>query len=290
MDATCEDVAGRLLHPVNPAVSVRMAGDPTLLLESSFLLMMAASLYQELLPRDLHNLPEVKRSEWFPYRHSGAVCLICFLPVVHPQSGKACFVCEDDATTRGPADESANSPCSLCGLRTQLEKSNPQRVLEHMAAHILYDVTINRHDELCGLCLRPATMCRIFIRKGRGTTASYGIDLKRSLCINLTRFNYASAARSSESSPCSNVPMICPLCSKDDPAVWAYNLASHFCLRHKLTPMHFPIQSHLSTSEREGLKKIWDSRFKVRATRNSAKSKLAPMMLSEAHSSRLALR
>jgi hypothetical protein len=169
--------------------------------------------------------------------------------MIHPSSGKACFVCEADATTRRPVDESASSPCSLCGSRTQLEKSSPQRVLEHMAAHILYDTTINRHDELCGLCLRPTTMCRIFVRKDRGTTAGYGVDLKQSSCINLTRFNYASAARSSESSPCSNVLVICLLCSKDDPAVWVYNLATHFHLRHKVTPDHFPTKFHLSTSE-----------------------------------------
>lgn len=209
--------------------------------------------------------------------------------MIHLWSGKACFVCEADTTTQGPIGES-DTPCSLCGSRTQLEKSTPQRVLEHMAAHILYDNSINRHDEFCGLCLRPVAMCRIFVRKGRGTNASYGIDLQRSSCINLARFKFANAARSSEGSPCSNVPVICPLCSRDDQAVWKYNLDSHFRTRHRLTPQHFPIQFHLSTSEKEGLKKTWDSRFKIRATRKSAKSKPPPMMLSEAHSSRLALR
>jgi hypothetical protein len=70
----CEVVLGRLLHPVNPAVSVRMMGKPMFLFESSFLLTMAASLHQELLPQDLRNLLEVKHSEWFPYRNSGKLC------------------------------------------------------------------------------------------------------------------------------------------------------------------------------------------------------------------------
>jgi len=52
MDVTCEAVAGQFLHPVNPAVSVQM-GKPVFLFDSLFLLMMAVSLYQELLPQDL---------------------------------------------------------------------------------------------------------------------------------------------------------------------------------------------------------------------------------------------
>jgi hypothetical protein len=77
IDATCEAVAGRLLHPVNPAVSVQMMGKPGFLFESSFLLTMAASLHQELLPQDVHNLPQVKHSEWFPYCHSGRYPPLC---------------------------------------------------------------------------------------------------------------------------------------------------------------------------------------------------------------------
>jgi hypothetical protein len=183
------------------------------------------------------------------------------------------------------------SPCSICGARSQLEKSNPQRVLEHMAAHILYDAGINQTHELCGLCLRPSPMCQIFLKKGRGAAAGYSMDLNKSICINLTRFRYTLAEQSSEASPCTNVPKICPLCPKDNPAIWTYNLDSHFRSLHKLTsPNHFPVQFHISASEKEALKKIWESRFKVRATRKMKKSKRVPMMLSEAHSSRLALR
>jgi hypothetical protein len=94
MDVTCEAVVGRFLHPVNPAVSVR-TGKPAFLFDSSFLLTMAASLYQELLPHDLYNLPEVKRSEWFPYRHSGMYDTFlpnfCLIHVVWQQVKPASF-------------------------------------------------------------------------------------------------------------------------------------------------------------------------------------------------------
>lgn len=76
MDTTCEGVAGWLLHPVNPAISVRTPGNLTFLFESSFLLTMAVSLHQELLPQDLRNLPSVKHSEYFPYQYFGLSCLL----------------------------------------------------------------------------------------------------------------------------------------------------------------------------------------------------------------------
>jgi hypothetical protein len=57
-----------------------MPGQPTYLFESSFLLSLSLSLYQELQPQDLCELPTVKCSEYFPYQ----------------SEGKACFVCEQD--------------------------------------------------------------------------------------------------------------------------------------------------------------------------------------------------
>ncbi|KAF8220691.1 hypothetical protein L208DRAFT_1332380 [Tricholoma matsutake] len=277
MDTTCEGVAGWLLHPVNPAISVRTPGNLTFLFESSFLLTMAVSLHQELLPQDLRNLPSV------------------------------CFICESDSSTCQPMDDDASSACSICGAQTQLDKSTPQRVLEHMATHILFDTTLNHSCELCSLCLHPSPMCSIFfffcfVKKGCGTTARSVVDIKWSTCINLAgHFNYATASRSSrqwhgslhssDTSPCSNVPRICPLCPVGSPAVWSYNLNSHFHSRHNLiSPTHFPIQIVLSTSGKEGLKKIWDSRMKTRKCRKTNKSKKVPIKLSKTHSSHLALR
>jgi hypothetical protein len=71
MEAQCENVPGRFAHPINPTISVRTPGKPTFLFESSFLVTLSSSLYQELLPRDRRILPVVKRSDHFPYRNSG---------------------------------------------------------------------------------------------------------------------------------------------------------------------------------------------------------------------------
>ena len=71
MEAMCENVPGRLAHPINPSISIRTPGKPTFLFESSFLVTLSSTLYQELLPQDWRILLSVKRSEHFPYRNSG---------------------------------------------------------------------------------------------------------------------------------------------------------------------------------------------------------------------------
>lgn len=159
-----------------------------------------------------------------------------------------------------------------------------------MGAHILYDLTLSRTQELCGLCLRPSPICIIKLKKGRGATSSPSIDVKTSTCLNLLKFSYAPASRSTEKSPCSNVPIICPLCSPQDPAVWKYNLTLHFREKHKLGSQHFPLDVNLLEDEKEGMRKKWDNRFVVRKPRRSTQPKQTAMMISQAHSSRLALR
>jgi hypothetical protein len=271
MESTCDNVPGRFIHPLNPSVSVRMPGKPTFLFESSFLVTISSSLFQELLPYDLRSIPAVKRSPFFPYRNTG----------------KVCFVCERDDATQPPLDESS-ADCSICGPKVKLDRSNAQRVLEHMGAHILYDPTVD--GEACGLCLRPSPMCKLVLKKSRGAEASLSLDLKKSTCANLMRFQYSSAEQSSKSSPCSNVPIICPLCPTQNPAVWTYNLHTHFRVRHKIVnPLQYPAKVLPSESERDAMKKIWDARFDTRKPRN-LKNKAVPMIISEAHSSRLALR
>jgi hypothetical protein len=276
MEFTCDSVPGRFAHPINPSISVRMPGKPTYLLESSFLVSLASTLYEELLPQDRREIPVVKRSLFFPYRHEG----------------KACFVCQEDEATDCPGNiRYETSDCSTCGPRVQVNRSNGQRILEHMGAHILFDSTIGNHSqELCGLCLRPSPMCRLNLKKGRGATAGYNIDINSSSCINLVRFNCATAARSSDASPCSNVPIICPLCPAKSPAVWTYNLRTHFRERHKLPDAQFPLKVQLSESEKYGMRRIWDARFNIPKIRNLKNKKKEALTLSEAHSSRAALR
>ena len=46
-------------------------------------------------------------------------------------------------------------------------------------------------------------------------------------------YSYGIAAESTTSSPCSNVPIHCPICPKTDPAIWKYFMKVHFKEKHK---------------------------------------------------------
>ena len=140
----------------------------------------------------------------------------------------ACFVC-DEKLTDDVNRTSQSSDCSRCGPAVSLNWKNGQHVLEHMGAHVLHDSMLDSSEELCGLCLCPAPMCQLYLRKARGIASNFSVDHKKSSCVNLIHFNYATASTSSEASPCSNVPITCPLCPDGSSAVWAYSLHAHFC-------------------------------------------------------------
>jgi hypothetical protein len=71
MEATCDNVPGQDIQPINPSVSVQIPGKLTFLFESTFLVTLSFSLFQELRPQDWKNLLVVKWSEYFPYWSSG---------------------------------------------------------------------------------------------------------------------------------------------------------------------------------------------------------------------------
>jgi hypothetical protein len=132
-------------------------------------------------------------------------------------------------------------------------------------------------------------MCRLTLKKGHGARVGYNVDINASTCINLVWFNCAMVARSSEASPCSNVPINCPLCPAKMPAVWMYNLHTHFCNWHKLTNAQFPQKVQLLESEKHGMCQIWEGCFNIPKSHNLKNKKKEALTLSEAHSSRTAL-
>ena len=89
------------------------------------------------------------------------------------------------------------------------------------------------------------------------------------------------------SSPCSNVPVSCPLCPKSNPAVWKYFLKVHFQDKHKTAPlMKYEHLWKLSNFEISEMKKFWSKRMNISAKRTK-KSKLPPLVVSEDHRARI---
>lgn len=151
--------------------------------------------------------------------------------ITNTASGGACFISE--VSNEATADPDREGDCPRCRpSAVKLDWKQTQHILEHMGAHILFDATLNASEEYCGLCLHPSPMCQIYINKGCGADGRVSVDLSRSTCPNLICFNYKSAAQSSQQSPCSNVPVVCPHCPPSSPAVWRYSLHSHFCGHH----------------------------------------------------------
>ncbi|KAJ7486985.1 hypothetical protein FB451DRAFT_1026796 [Mycena latifolia] len=273
MDGACASVPGRLVQPLNPTLSVRNVGKPTYLFESSELLAYGAALLEQILPDDFraNNIPCSPRTVNFPYRFQG----------------KACFLCEHDQSGR-EIDLEPQTNCLKCDPPVPLDIKHGQRVLEHCAAHILHDPSLNRLHELCGLCLRPAPMCTFYLRKSNGT---YQIDWERSTCLYKIAFQYSIAAKSTlPGSPCSNVPVNCKQCGPKKPAVWKYNLGAHFRNFHRLpNPETWQMDVTIAPGEVDALYQIWDKRQQYPKPRNMKKN-LKALGISEQHSSRLALR
>jgi hypothetical protein len=165
------------------------------------------------------------------------------------------------------------------------------KILAHIAAHILHDSHVKRSDEPCGLCLRPSPLCRFYLRKGKGAGTSNQVDFAKSTCEKKITFSYAIASESSPSSPSSNVPIYFPVCPTSERCVWRYNLPYHMRNVHpsvSLTP--YEDLWTMTNTEKQLLAEVWRNHHRQKKTRKSKKAESPPLVISEAHSSRLTLR
>ncbi|EIW78062.1 hypothetical protein CONPUDRAFT_92305 [Coniophora puteana RWD-64-598 SS2] len=173
-------------------------------------------------------------------------------------------------------------------------------MIEHVGAHILCDDGLDHTAELCGFCMQPITKsgCVFYLRPTKGSGSSFQVDVTRSSCPNPVYFSYHSAASSSESAPCTNVPVACPICSPTNklavknPAVWKYSMAAHLRIHHASSQLlpHLIAKYTTPQDEVNNVEKyIWQRRF--HKSRKSRKIYQAPTLaVSDAHrTSRLAI-
>lgn len=203
--------------------------------------------------------------------------------------GKACFFCESDDNL-GEVEDTSLSTCPNCSPPISLAILDAPRVLSHIGAHVLHDPSINRADEPCGLCLRPSSICEYYLMKGKGANASMKVnETATKRCSNRLSFSYKVASESSATSPCSNVPIQCPPCSRNDPAVWKYNMKYHFLATHPKADMaKYDSLWKLSNFEVTEMKRIWAARHKQTVKRKK-KVTVPKIVVSDAHTSRMAL-
>ena len=169
-------------------------------------------------------------------------------------TGEACFVCESDKNL-GDIGSMTTSDCPQCSPTVVLDLSQGQRVLKHIGSHILYDPSVIQSTEpLCGLCLHPLQMCQFYLVKGKGANGNLRINPKTSKgCLVKMNYSYSIAAELTASSPCSNMPIHCPICSTTNPAIWKYFMKVHFQEKHKTVDLtmykHLWELSHFERSE-----------------------------------------
>jgi hypothetical protein len=118
--------------------------------------------------------------------------------------------------------------CQRCPDVLVSQMSGP-KLLEHTGAHILHDPHIKDADNPCGLCLNAGSHCVFRLIKRNKVDQ---INMTNSRCLNLRKIQLTSAGKYSKASPCTNVPLRCPLCPKELDCVWKYNLRAHILACH----------------------------------------------------------
>ncbi|KAJ8087485.1 hypothetical protein PM082_006316 [Marasmius tenuissimus] len=112
--------------------------------------------------------------------------------------------------------------CSIC--ETFIEPKNRQK---HAAKHVLFskrgveDPTAKHKVSVnpCGFCAGPSSTekCRVELRKKKTVSS----------CPQAYNFQYHAASTFKPSSPCTNVPIACPLCKSSAQNHWKYNILDH---------------------------------------------------------------
>ncbi|KAL0061746.1 hypothetical protein AAF712_011419 [Marasmius tenuissimus] len=112
--------------------------------------------------------------------------------------------------------------CTIC--ENFVEPKNRQK---HAAKHILLskrgikDPTAKHKvpSNPCGFCAGPSSVdkCRVELRKKKTVSS----------CPQAYSFQYHAASTFKASSPCTNVPISCPLCKNSTSDHWKYNMLDH---------------------------------------------------------------
>ncbi|EJD41274.1 hypothetical protein AURDEDRAFT_169660 [Auricularia subglabra TFB-10046 SS5] len=267
-------LTGRQIQVISPSVET-VEGSLVYAFSTEELCVLTSELFRRL-KSDLHHLPDVKVTTTFPYR---------------TEQGSACFAAQSDAQD-GDIEQSRYR-CSRCPSAL-LDEKDMRRIREHMGAHILHDEHFSGTTDACGLCLRTGGACLMFLKKGTGKNRLI-IDMQKSRCPNLfKRFSLKPASESKDSSPCSNAPVVCPVCDpKTSPAaVWRYCLRSHLLNVHGFAESGIEKWRSLwevDEQEDQDMQEIYSRRNKKpRKTKRKKAASARKLQISATHSSRQA--
>jgi hypothetical protein len=149
----------------------------------------------------------------------------------------------------------------------------------------LHDPHIKDADHPCGLCLNTGSRCVFRLLKRNKVDQ---IDLDNSRCPNIYKIQLSTAAKYSQMSPCTNVPLRCPLCPTLSDCIWKYNMCAHILKDHPSASIDlYRGLFTLIKDEFVLMKAVYLA--KLRKGKKNVKG-FRPLRISEGHSSRLATR
>ncbi|KAF8150029.1 hypothetical protein B0H34DRAFT_826095, partial [Crassisporium funariophilum] len=177
-------------------------------------------------------------------------------------------------------------PCHLCGSQQFLKNMR-----NHVGKHLLLslrdmgdtDKNLNPDIEIgvnsCGWCgLDESCKTNLIRKQNRDNSDSF--TLQSNCQYFYSKMNYASACKSTRSTPCTNVPLHCPLCptgvNGQPSTFWKYILIYHMHTYHVSDhddlppfPVELRVVSHISKAEEKLLgvslekTKNWRDRHKM---------------------------
>ena len=243
-----------------------------------------ATLLYEHVGQDLNCLPEVPQTPSFLYRSAEDMfCLDLNLTIkILMLTGYACFLCENDDVNGDTSRETDLDSCHLCH-KVFLLKLNSPALLTHMGAHILHNPQLRDDKSPCGFCLNSGSLCVIqLVVTSKLTT----IDMKATWCSKEQKIAIKAALTFTPHSPCTNHPLICPLCPPNSLAIWKYNLHSHIVGSHPTTnPDLYKPLFELHNNELTLMK----AQFKITPQKSKQAKQIAPLQVLDLHTSRMAL-
>ncbi|TFK81390.1 hypothetical protein K466DRAFT_502203 [Polyporus arcularius HHB13444] len=204
--------------------------------------------------------------------------------------GGLCFLCETEgASAEGLGRESLHM-CQFCPSLV-LSSRDRGTLLNHVGAHILFDPRVDCFSTPCGFCLSPSDSCVMYVKKGKGAHQGDRLDFDRSRCPAKYSLSITRTSKESSRSPCSNVPLRCPLCPKNSAAVWKYNMRYHLARAHQQDPEQYTSLWKLSDAETAAMKALYEAKSRsTKRKRQTEKASKFAKEISEGHVCKLALR
>ena len=95
-----------------------------------------------------------------------------------------------------------------------------------MRVHVGWHVLTEGLFGVCGYC--GLNGCSITLNKGKGR-GKHSTKVPYSNCKYYVKFSLKASEKSTQSGPCTNRPIVCPVC---DVVHWSYNLEAHMVTKH----------------------------------------------------------